>query len=406
MFQHAQVKPPHGTTLIPASELDARTDEEVLSSITAYIEPTDSERNMWAYWHTGWANMPPWTQRNVLHWARILGPTWTVRVLDGVPGSTNYYERFVPHEHLPSAMRESRMSGPYVATHSADFVRLPLLFLYGGCWLDVGALLVRSIQDIWDVLVDPEQSYEFAAFTYVMRPGETSIINTWMMGRKNMELLRRWHATFLHVWGDKSSCDGLHKHPLFSHLRPLDSMTHGLKTDENNEPVAKTDKFIDYGAQVYSLERLRDLVDRNDGWDGRKCIEEKAFLLPALKEMWYYQERTGYLGSKQHELLTTRTDAPEPERSNAEDFVNDMLANTLLLKFCHGLKDTMVSSLADIWDDPAHHGDDCASGTFAESLRWGAVHLRQTRTLESVPLAPPIGKLQHVAMFEAFSAEQ
>lgn len=379
-----------------------RTDEELLGVITTYIEPTESEKNMWAYWHTGWGNMPPWTQRNVLLWARILGPTWTVRVLDGNPSSANYYERFVPQDLLPPAMRERRMTGPYVATHCADFVRLPLLFLYGGCWLDVGALLIRSVQDIWDVLVDPDQSYEFAAFTYVMRPGETSIINTWMMGRKDMELLRRWHDTFLHVWDEKLSCEGLHKHPLFSHLRPLTNCTHGLIMDENNEPVAKTDKIIDYGAQVFCLERLRDLVDRNDGWNGRKCIEEKAFLLPALDEMWHYQPRTEYLGSKQFELLATRTDAPEPQKREAEEFVNDMLADTLLMKFCHGLKDAMVSSLADLWDDPAHHEADCAPGTFAEYLRWGTIHLRQTRALQPVPLAPSTGEIQHVGMFDPF----
>lgn len=404
MLPYIHSRAPKGTALVAHSELDNRSDEEILRSITAYVEPTGSEQNMWAYWHTGWESMPPWTKRNVLHWARMLGPAWTVRVLNGIPCSANYYERFVTPSLLPPAMREKRMSGPYVATHSADFVRLPLLFLYGGCWLDVGAILVRSIQGIWNVLIDPEKSYEFAAFTYVMRPGETSIINTWMMSRKNTELLRRWHNTFLYVWGDKSSCDGLHKHPLLSHLRPLSSLTHGLITDDNNEPVAKTNKIMDYGAQVYCLERLRDLVDKEDGWNGRRCIEEKAFLLPALDEMWYYQPRTNYLGSKQFELLTTRYDAPEAQRIEAEEFVNDMLTNTLLMKFCHGLKDTMVSSLADIWDDPEHDGTDCTPGTFAEYLRWGTLHLRQTRELKPEALTPPTGILQHVAMFDPFPA--
>ncbi|KAI1868378.1 hypothetical protein JX265_007201 [Neoarthrinium moseri] len=394
---------PPGTIPVPSSELDTRTDKKLANSLRTFVEPTGDEKNLWAYWHTGFATMPPWTQRNVLQWARLLGPSWTIRVLDGVEGSPNHANRFIPSNFLPVAMRENRMVGPYAPTHSADFVRLPLLFLYGGCWLDVGSILIRSLDDVWSILMNPEEPFEFAAFTYETRPAETSIINTWMMSRKRCDLIYRWHETFLHVWGGATHCADLHKHPLLRHLKPYGSPTDKLIMNENHGIIAKMNSIMDYGAQVHCLERLRDLVDTKDGWNGREWIDQKAYLLPALQEMWYYQQRTDFMGYRQFALLTTQYDAPEPQRAEAEHFVKDMLANTLLMKFCHGLKDSMASSLADIWDNPENDGSDCAPGTYAEYLRWGTTNCRQTRRLTPVRLTPATGKLHHAGMFEPFS---
>lgn len=393
---------PQGTRLATAAELDKRSDDEIIAMLTGSIDPPCNEKNMWAYWHTGFEAMPAWNKRNVVNWVRLLGPSWTVRVLDGVPGSARNATKLVPPSMLPPAINAGTMSGPYIGTHSADFVRLPLLFLYGGCWLDVGAILLRPLDDIWALLEDATQPYEFAAFNYETRPGETSIINTWMMARKGNEMIRRWHDTFLHVWGDATSCDGLSKHPLLRHLKPYFSPTDPLIMNENHEDVVKSGAIMDYGAQVHCLERLRDLVDSQNGWDGRACIDRTAFLLPALKEMWYYQERTEFMGYKQFDLLTTKLDAADAQRAQAETFVSDMLANTLMMKFCHGLKGAMASSLADLWDGPANQDADHRQGTFAEYLRWGSVHLRQTRSLVPEKLSPTTNKQHRAAIFEPF----
>ncbi|KAI6504073.1 hypothetical protein MCOR10_011782 [Pyricularia oryzae] len=154
---------PQGTRLATAAELDKRSDDEIIAMLTGSIDPPCNEKNMWAYWHTGFEAMPAWNKRNVVNWVRLLGPSWTT------------------------------------------------LYAYRSCFCteDVGAILLRPLDDIWALLEDGTQPYEFAAFTYETRPGETSIINTWMMARKGNEMIRRWHDTFLHVWGDATSCDGL-----------------------------------------------------------------------------------------------------------------------------------------------------------------------------------------------------
>jgi hypothetical protein len=47
---------------------------------------------------------------------------------------------------------------------SCDFVRLLLLYLYGGVWMDAGTLLFWHIDDICcKILSDPQSPYEVAA---------------------------------------------------------------------------------------------------------------------------------------------------------------------------------------------------------------------------------------------------
>src|ERR1700753_2030640 len=68
---------------------DNRSDEEILSALSEHTPVGQSEKNVWAFWHSGIQAMPDWCQTNVINWVRLLGPSWTVRVLDSIPGSPN-----------------------------------------------------------------------------------------------------------------------------------------------------------------------------------------------------------------------------------------------------------------------------------------------------------------------------
>lgn len=57
------------------------------------------------------------------------------------------------------------MTGPYVGPHSADLIRLPLIYVHGGVWMDAGTLIFHDLDDIcWSRLEDPESPYEMAGF--------------------------------------------------------------------------------------------------------------------------------------------------------------------------------------------------------------------------------------------------
>ncbi|KGQ01911.1 hypothetical protein PAAG_11301 [Paracoccidioides lutzii Pb01] len=71
--------------------LDTRSDEEIISSIDTYTPVTSEEKKyIWAFWHSGVKSMPGWCARNVVSWARLSGPSWTIRELDSIPDSPNY----------------------------------------------------------------------------------------------------------------------------------------------------------------------------------------------------------------------------------------------------------------------------------------------------------------------------
>lgn len=390
---------PTGTKLV--AEVDTRPESDIVTLLRSHFPPNDSEKNVWAYWHTGWDTMPSWCQRNVVDWVRQLGPSWTVRVLDGIEGSPTHFRRYLGPEHFPEALNANQMTGRYAATHTSDLLRLPLLYVHGGVWLDVGILLLRDLDDsVWDRLADPESPYEFAAFAYENNPGDLSVINPWLAARRDCELVKRWHQTFLHVWGSSTECTGLSSHELFRHLKPwaVGSAAHQDMDDAQKRAAAAS--IMDYGTQILCIERLLSIVDSQDGWDCRAWMGTKALLFPALKEMWQYQLRTNFLGSKQFELLTTRRDESEiGKREEAEEFVQDLLANSMMMKLCHGAG-IMKSNLADFWDDPKHEGTDYFPDTFAGYLRWGSISLRQTRSLEAVKLTPSTKPPCRVGIFE------
>jgi len=167
---------------------DTRSDEEILSTLTKYV-PVTSEKNIWAFWHSGVKTMPAWCQRNVIDWIRINGPSWTVRVLDNEPDSPNYILKYLPAETLPKSFVERTMDGPYVGPHSADFLRGATLIAYGGVFMDVGNVLFRSLDRIcWDELEDPNSPFNVAVpWMY-----GTTIAQHLIAARKGDRFIQKW----------------------------------------------------------------------------------------------------------------------------------------------------------------------------------------------------------------------
>ncbi|KAH7140459.1 hypothetical protein B0J13DRAFT_527197 [Dactylonectria estremocensis] len=135
--------------------------------------------------------MPSWCQRNVISWVRICGPDWNVRVLDMVSSSPNHALKFAERELLPEAFVNGTMDGLHVGQHSADFIRGPLLFRYGGVSMEVGCILVKHIDRIcWDTLADPGSPYEIAVPVLY---GQT-IANHFVAARKENPFIEKWQV--------------------------------------------------------------------------------------------------------------------------------------------------------------------------------------------------------------------
>ena len=374
-----------GLEVIEPSKLDLRTDEEIGLWLQQRHSAT-SEKNVWAFWNKGYDHMPPWVQRNVINWVKRLGPQWTVHLLDLVPDSETNVYHYLDKSLFPDAFNNKTMDGPHVGPHQGDIVRLPLLWKYGGVWMDVGTLLFRHIDDIcWNAIEDTQSPHEMAGFTIELRSGVDSMLNGFIAAKKQNPFIKRWLDIYLALWAGATKSEGFSKHPLLRHLPLLCPAVGNMNCPPLNVAM---EAFSDYLAQTMCFERLRTLIDPEDGFNGPEYFANHMLLTAALQETFHFQQVTGWSGNKQFELLATKRSGSEAIRNEkweeAETFVHTALAETSTMKLSHGPPGSLESFLADIWDSELHQQMDNLEGTFAAYLRYGSVHYNQTRSLKPV----------------------
>ncbi|RMJ25261.1 Capsular polysaccharide synthesis protein [Aspergillus sp. HF37] len=380
-----EVQVPLGLKLIAPEKLDLRSNEEIAASLQQRY-PATSDKNVWAFWNSGYNQMPPWVQRNIINWTRRLGADWTVHLLDLVPNSETNVHHYLDKSLFPDAFNNNTMDGPHVGAHQGDIVRLPLLWKYGGVWMDVGTFLFRHIDDIgWNLIEDPRSPYEMAGFTIELRPGFDSMLNGFIAAKRGNPFIKRWLDIYLALWTNATNSHDFHNHPLLRHLPLLCPAVDKMNCPDLNVMM---ETFSDYLSQTMCFERLRKLVDPADGFNGPEYFSNNMFLTPALQETFYFQQVTGWSGTRQFELLTAKRTGENVFRDEkwkaAEDFVHKALANTSTMKLSHGPPGALESFLADIWDSEKHSQTDNMEGSFAAYLRYGSIHFNQTRKLVPV----------------------
>lgn len=360
---------------IPPSKLDLRTDEDIIASLYSPPQIT-SEKNIWAFWDTGFNQLRPYVRRNILGWVRRLGPLWTVRLLDHVPGSANNVENYVPSSWLHSAFTTGTMTGEWVGPHKADLIRLPLLYLYGGIWMDAGTMLLRHVDDIcWNVIEDPHSTYKLAGFGM---GGNGGILNGFIATKRDNPFIKRWHDIYTELWKDRTSAIGIHNHPLVREIR-VDAPKAILDAFGNDRG-----RFNDYVAHFLAFEKAKSTT--YDDINGPDYWKRHAYVLP-IRETIFHQIATEFDGHRQLDLLKLPREALSPKERNqdAEVLFNELLSGCSTMKISHGIKNDKVVFLADLWDLPENEDIDIVRGSYAAYLRWGSENLEQTRIIR--PLA-------------------
>ncbi|MCJ1455281.1 hypothetical protein MMC28_005635 [Mycoblastus sanguinarius] len=415
-----------GLKSILESGLDTRSDEEIVFTLQQY-RPVTSEKNVWAFWHSGFLQAPPWVQRTVINWARRL-PSWTIRVLDKLPQSPLNVYHFIDSALLPDAFNKNAMTGDHTGPHSADLIRLPLLFLHGGVWMDVGTLLFRDLDDIcWRALENPQSPYEMAGFTIQQTDGHKTFLNSFIAARKGNAFIKRWLHIYLEIWKGATEQTGMHGHPLLKHQhfpQPLDNceFQDGDVKSEHPDPMPSLDEAIskqlefnstaskpdeqtvqfqraisDYGAQWVCFDRLSRLEDPSDGFSGPKFLNSCALLFDAMQECMLAQKLTAWDGEKQFEYLATRKQSGNEE---AEMFAETLVRESCQMKVSHGIKALGITVLGNLWDQPDNRDADHAEGTFAAYLRYASIYLEQTREMKSQPWGEVWGKILRLGVTE------
>ncbi|KAI9720220.1 MAG: hypothetical protein M1812_003038 [Candelaria pacifica] len=382
---------------LPTSRLDSRSDAEIADLLRIY-HPVTSEKNVWAFWDNSYDAMYPWCRRNVLGWVRRLGPSWTVRVLNAVPGSPNHFHNFVGPEHFPTAFNQGKLTGRNKGQHLSDLVRLAVLYQldfaclsgrlfdpwaqaglhsFGGVYMDVSTILIRALDDIcWRSIEDPLSPYEVACFAFQSRTYFGQIFNAFIATRKSNPFIKRWKEIFAEMWKDRTDVQDIHQHALVRHL--------GLMTPDDpsfgdNPPL---EDFTDYVAQVLAMERLRLLREPGpEGFDGSAYFRKHFFLLEGWHEAFRGQDVIS--GDTSFKLLAMQRrpgDFQTEEQVMARSFVHDMLARSCVAKFGQGYwMPGMPLSLSSYWAMREYADADLVEGTWWEFLRWGSLNLEQKR---------------------------
>ncbi|KAF3940319.1 hypothetical protein ABW19_dt0201044 [Dactylella cylindrospora] len=372
--------------LCHVESLDARTDEEIFASLVEF-SPVTSEKNIWAYWHSGLKSMPTWCQRNIANWIRLCGPSWNVHILDSVPDSPNNVLKWVPPGLLPETFVKGTTDGPYVGPHSADFLRGACLYLYGGVYMDVGIILFRSLDRIcWKQLEDPGSPYQVSVpWMY-----GSVMANHFVASRKGDPFIKAWHDLFTHLWKGRTNYQGIGIDPLVAFCQNLDfseSVKRGFKWEFIVDPFT----VMQYIGQVISWLRLCMIDGGDDELDYAEYAEKHVLWYDVLEENFGAETVVGYQGQSAFDALCTKLDAdPESEEyKTAYRLVWRLLTKSCMQKITHGKNLTKTPAWGLLWDLQENEGRDIASGTFAELLRYGSVHFDQVREIEYVDYKKP-----------------
>ncbi|KZV85617.1 hypothetical protein EXIGLDRAFT_775399 [Exidia glandulosa HHB12029] len=372
---------PHSKHLAPTTRLvGTRTEDEIVQHILSH-RPVAHQKNVWAFWDRGWDAIRPWTKRNIIDWVRRLGPEWEVRVLDVVPDSPRHVRHFVDESLLPPAF--NNFGHEHAGQHKSDILRLPLLYLHGGVWIDVGGILTRHLDDLWCKIEDPNDPTEVVGISTTVGSEampDRALGNTFIAAAKGTLFIRLWHEVFSAVMNDRTSSLDARLDPLFTHLTPF-----AFPSSTSSSVKIPVEAFADYVAQFTAAGRLFALVDPSIGWDGPRFFQENLMLFN-MDEMFIQNFITDWSGEVQFAHLSRPRNEPvdhaDLDQLASQEFVETCLGNSLIIKLSQGLIPEPIP-LAKIWNRPENENADIAAGTWAEYLRWGSVHLDQRR-----PLAP------------------
>ena len=370
---------PPGVHAIPSDYLDLRPDADI-DHVLLHPGPVTSGKNIWFFWHSGYAHMHPYTQRNIRAWHRRFAPcNWTVRVVDRQPLSPLNIANFVDAsdpETFPHAFIDGTLSGTYAAQHTSDLVRWPLLLAHGGVYADVGMMQIGNLDRLWQATIgDPASGYEVISYD-----GDDvrcrTLTNYFLASGKNNPLFRRCHRLLLKLWEGKTSTEGMYASPLLRGV-PLMGGEVSINGEEKKSAEEVSQMLTDYIIQGQVMTMVMGLVDEEDGWNGLRYVKEHVYAIEFMVGAQLINEMTAWDGRKAFELMSLQLpkdgEVESEEQGKAREIVETCLRKSFGFKLAHGLiLRVLGDTLGSLWRK--HEGSDDMPGTYAHWLRYGMTY--------------------------------
>ena len=395
----SQIYPvPAGLHAIPNHLLDLRSDSEVDYDLL-HPKPVSDEKNIWFFWHTGYTNMHPYTQRNVRAWHRRFSKQgWTIRVLDRLPSSPLNVANFLDISDpgtFPRAFIDGTVGGDYAPQHTSDLVRFPLLLKYGGVYADVGVMQIGDLDRLWrETVGNPTSRFEVLSYNVGGVEGR-NLMNFFLACGRNNPLFARSHQLLLALWaadGGKTSTEGMHRSPLLKGVPLIGPFTgRSLTIEEDGRTIGPEEvgrMLSDYIIQGQAMCQVMGLVDEEDDWNGPKYVAEHVYGIEFLVGSQLINDFTGWDGKKAFDLMSlslpTEGDVETAEQKKAREIVEACLQKSFGFKLAHGVIVRVTGdTLGSLWRK--HVGSDNVPGTYAHWLRHGTTYWNPDAIL------PPLG---------------
>jgi hypothetical protein len=379
---------PPGLYAIPDHLLDTRPDTAIDEDILS-PKPVTSEKNIWFFWHSGYASMHPYTKRNVRAWHRRLSKQgWTVRVIDRQPDSPFNVARFLDTEdpeNFPRAFIDGTLAGDHAAQHVSDLVRWPLLLQYGGVYTDVGMLQIGDLDRLWNQTIgDPSSRFDIVAYNTGGVEGRL-LQNYFLAAARDNPLFRRAHRLLLALWasdGGKTSTKGMHRSSLLAGV-PLMGGPSDISYEENGRRISHEEakaNLTDYIIQCQALSMVMGLVDEADGWNGPEYVAEHVYGIEYMEGSQLINEFTMWNGPRAFELMSLSLpkdgEVETSDQKLARDIVEGCLQRSFGFKLAHGMIIKVFGdTLGSLWRK--HEGSDDVPGTYAHWLRHATAYWNQ-----------------------------
>ncbi|KAJ5719155.1 hypothetical protein N7493_007610 [Penicillium malachiteum] len=403
---------PLGVHSIPHTDLDLRPDSTI-DEILESPGPVTSTKNIWFFWHSGYRNMPGYSQRTVRTWHRRLSKKgWTIRVLDRVPGSANNISQYLDttsSEIFPRAFIQNILSGPFPLQHTSDLVRFPLILKYGGIYADVGLMCIGDVDTLWDRTINnPHSVYEILSYTSA-NEGMYNLLNYFLGGMPGNEFFRRCHELLLALWaedGGKESTEGMHASGILSGVKLMGGAFTIEEEDGSVIPADEASRMLtDYIIQGQAASAVMGLVDVDGNWDGPAYVRKKFFAMEFMEGSQLINEMTNWDGQRAFDLMSLSLpgsgEVESVEQAEARRIVEGCLSRSFGFKLAHGLiLKVFKVTLGSLWKK--NPGSDAVPGTYADWLRYGMIYWAPDKVPESVvlPIIPPtkVGRLLEVSV--------
>ncbi|CAK5272287.1 unnamed protein product [Mycena citricolor] len=375
---------PDGLYAIDPSHLDLRSDADIDHALLN-PQPVTHTKNIWFFWHSGFATMPPHHKRTVRAWHRRFSRAgWVARVVDLAEDSPTHVKHYLDVTDpavFPQAFRERTLSGTYAIQHNSDLVRFPLLVTHGGVYADVGMMQIGDLDRLWmETIGNAESPWE--VLSYDFGSGARGLTNYFLGSLPGNPYFERCHRLLLKLWEGRTDTEGLYCHPLLAGV-PMLGADGSLSFEENGityGPEECSRMLTDYIIQGQVITAVLGLVDEAGGWDGPRYAQDHVYCIDFMVGAQLINQYTAWDGHLAFELMSLQMPGAGEEESakqkQAREIVEGVLGRSFAVKLATGIIQRMMGeTLGTLWKQ--NTGSDDIPGTYGHWIRHGMIYWNQ-----------------------------